>query len=71
VKREEGSEKKKREPTAYNLFVKETMSVVREENPEMSRQDLMREVGRMWKEKKGGKEEVVEEVVEKKKGKKK
>jgi hypothetical protein len=71
VKREEGSEKKKREPTAYNMFVKETMSVVREENPEMSRQDLMREVGRMWKEKKGGKEEVVEEVVEKKKGKKK
>ena len=71
VKREEGSEKKKREPTAYNMFVKETMSVVREENPEMSRQDLMREVGRMWKEKKGGKEEVVDEVVEKKKGKKK
>jgi hypothetical protein len=71
VKTEEGSEKKKREPTAYNMFVKETMSVVREENPEMSRQDLMREVGRMWKEKKGGKEEVVEEVVEKKKGKKK
>jgi hypothetical protein len=63
VKTEEGSEKKKREPTAYNLFVKETMSVVKEENPEMSRQDLMREVGRMWKEKK---EEVVEkdEVVE-------
>jgi hypothetical protein len=52
AKKEEGSEKKKREPTAYNLFVKETMSVVKEENPEMSRQDLMREVGRMWKEKK-------------------
>ena len=61
VKKEEGEEKKKREPTAYNLFVKERMSVVKEENPEMSRQDLMREVGRMWKEKK---EEVVEEVVE-------
>jgi hypothetical protein len=77
VKTEEGSEKKKREPTAYNMFVKERMSVVREENPEMSRQDLMREVGRMWKEKKGGKEEVeekkdevVEKEVKKKKGKK-
>ena len=80
-KREEGEEKKKREPTAYNLFVKETMSVVREENPKMSRQDLMREVGRMWKEKKEEKkeeekeeekEEVKEEVKEeKKKGKKK
>ena len=57
AKKEEGSEKKKREPTAYNLYVKETMSVVREENPEMSRQDLMREVGRMWKEKKEGEKE--------------
>ena len=56
VKTEEGEEKK-REPTAYNLFVKETMLVVKEENPEMSRQDLMREVGRMWKEKKEGEKE--------------
>ena len=56
-KDEEGEDKKKREPTAYNLFVKETMSVVREKNPEMSRQDLMREVGRMWKEKKGDEKE--------------
>ena len=75
VKTEEGEEKKKREPTAYNLFVKETMSVVKEENPEMSRQDLMREVGRMWKEKKGEvvEEEVVneEKVVEKKEKKEK
>ena len=71
VKKEEGEEKKKREPTAYNLFVKETISVVKEENPEMSRQDLMREVGRMWKEKKGEeKEEVKEEVVENKEEKK-
>ena len=52
-KTEEGEEKKKRAPTAYNLFVKDTMGVVKEENPEMSRQDLMREVGRLWKEKKG------------------
>jgi len=76
VKTEEGSEKKKREPTAYNLYVKETMSVVKEENPEMSRQDLMREVGRLWKEKKGvdtvNEEEVkAEEVEVKKKDKKK
>jgi hypothetical protein len=51
-KEEGGEEKKKREPTKYNLYVRETMPVVKEENPEMSRQDLMREVGRMWKEKK-------------------
>ena len=54
AKKEDGGvEKKKREPTAYNLYVKETMSGVKVNNPEMSRQDLMREVGRMWKEKKG------------------
>ena len=63
-KEEGGEEKKKREPTLYNLFVKDTMSVVKEENPEMSRQDLMREVGRMWKEKKGEVVEVNEEVEE-------
>ena len=51
-KEEGGEEKKKRAPSLYNLYVKETMGVVKEENPEMSRQDLMREVGRMWKEKK-------------------
>ncbi|MDB4613974.1 HMG-box domain-containing protein [bacterium] len=49
-KEEGGEEKKKREPTKYNLYVRETMPVVKEKNPEMSRQDLMREVGRMWKE---------------------
>ena len=74
-KEEGGEEKKKREPTLYNLFVKDTMGVVKEENPEMSRQDLMREVGRMWKEKKGevvevNEEEVNEEVEEVKKVKK-
>jgi hypothetical protein len=79
-KTEDGEEKKKRAPTAYNLFVKDTMGVVKEENPEMSRQDLMREVGRMWKEKKGEvvneedvkEEEVVanEEMLDDKKGKK-
>jgi len=73
-KEEGGEEKKKREPTAYNLYVRDTMSVVKEENPKMSRQDLMREVGRMWKEKKGEvkdvenveeqEEEVQEEVQE-------
>ena len=58
VKKEDGGEeKKKREPTAYNLYVRETMPVVKEENPEMSRQDLMREVGKMWKEKKEGEKE--------------
>ena len=47
---DESSEpKKKREPTLYNIFVKENMSVVKEEFPELSRQDLMRKVGELWK----------------------
>ena len=41
--------KKKREPTAYNLFVKEHMPIVKEGFPELSRQDLMKKVGEMWK----------------------
>ena len=72
-KEEGGEEKKKRAPSAYNLYVRDTMGVVKEDNPEMSRQDLMREVGRMWKEKnRDDKEEDVKEEVEevKKVGKK-
>ena len=56
-KEEGGEEKKKRAPSPYNLYVKATMSSVKESNPEMSRQDLMREVGRMWREKKEEEEE--------------
>tara|TARA_B000000441_G_scaffold128952_1_gene110232 strand:+ start:414 stop:737 length:324 start_codon:yes stop_codon:yes gene_type:complete len=41
--------KKKREPTAYNLFVKEKMPIIKEEFPELSRQDLMKKVGELWK----------------------
>jgi hypothetical protein len=46
---EEVEPKKKREPTAYNLFVKEKMSIVKDEFPELNRQDLMKKVGEMWK----------------------
>ena len=41
--------KKKREPTLYNLFVKEQMPLVKEEFPELNRQDLMRKIGENWK----------------------
>ena len=53
---EDGKEKKKREPTAYNLFVKEMMPTIKEEFPDLSRQDLMRKVGEMWKAKKEAQE---------------
>ena len=40
--------KKKREPTLYNLFVKEQMPLVKEEFPDLNRQDLMRKIGENW-----------------------
>ena len=50
---EEVKPKKKREPTAYNLFVKEQMSIMKEEFPDLNRQDLMRKIGELWKAQKG------------------
>ena len=44
----EGEEKKKRAPTAYNIFVKEKMAVVKEEFPELNRQDLMKKIAVLW-----------------------
>ena len=55
---EEAEPKKKREPTKYNLFVKEQMSIVKDEYPDLNRQDLMRKIGEMWK---AQKEEVKDE----------
>ena len=49
---DEEEPKKKREPTHYNIFVKEQMPLIKEEFPELSRQDLMRKVGELWKMKK-------------------
>jgi hypothetical protein len=54
---DEEEPKKKREPTKYNIFVKEQMPLIKEEFPELSRQDLMRKVGELWKMKKEGEEE--------------
>ena len=50
---EDEEPKKKREPTAYNIYVKEQMPLIKEEFPDLSRQDLMRKVGETWKVKKG------------------
>ena len=44
--------KTKKKPTIYNLFVKENMSKLKETNPDLSRQDLMREIGKLWKKQK-------------------
>ena len=58
---EEVEPKKKREPTLYNLFVKEQMPLIKEEFPDYSRQDLMRKIGEIWRAKKEEKEEKEEE----------
>ena len=55
-KKEDGEEKKKREPTAYNLFVKEKMPLLKEEFPNLSRPDLMKKVGEIWRAKKEAQE---------------
>ena len=69
----------KRAPTAYNIFVKDNIGKVKDENPELSRPELMKEVAIRWKAQKErvldnneAKEEVKEDVNEKKgkKGKK-
>ena len=39
----------KKPPTKYNLFVKEYLSILKDENPNLSRQDLMSLVGKKWK----------------------
>ncbi len=39
----------KRAPTAYNIFVKDNIGKVKDENPELSRPELMKEVAIRWK----------------------
>jgi len=39
----------KRPPTKYNIFVKDNIGKVKEENPQLSRPELMKEVAIMWK----------------------
>ena len=42
----------KKEPTKYNLFVKENISKLKDTYPDLSRQNLMRKIGELWKQKK-------------------
>ena len=48
-KEDDKDERIKREPTSYNLFVRENMPTIKEKFPDISRQDLMRKVGKMWR----------------------
>jgi hypothetical protein len=44
--------KEKRPPTKYNNFVSENMKKMKEEFPELTRQDLMKKIGEVWRKQK-------------------
>ena len=47
------AEKKKREPSAYNLFVRDALNELKVSQPELSGKDRFREAMKQWKEHKG------------------
>jgi hypothetical protein len=51
-KNADGSEKKKRAPTAFNLFVKDEISRLKQENPAMTGKELMSAATAAWKKRK-------------------
>jgi hypothetical protein len=55
---------KVRAPTAYNIFVKEYRSIVKEARPELSNKEIFSEIARMWNIKKEGGEILVKEKSE-------
>ena len=48
--------RKSREPTEYNLFCKEEMKKLKEENPKIHHNEMMKLAAAKWKEKKAEKE---------------
>jgi uncharacterized protein (UPF0335 family) len=46
----DGNPKKKRAPTAYNIFIKEKYAEIKEANPELDRNQIFVEAGRLWQE---------------------
>jgi predicted hydrocarbon binding protein len=62
---DEENPKEKKAPTAYNIFVKENMSAVKEKYPELNNQERMSKIGELWAIKKEeNKEAVAEEIQE-------
>ena len=56
--------KEKRPPTKYNNFVSENMKKMKEEFPELTRQDLMKKIGELWRKQKEDNESKEEESKE-------
>lgn len=46
---EDGSTPEKRKPTLYNLFIKEKMQFLKEQNPKMDNKQIMSEAALLWK----------------------
>jgi hypothetical protein len=53
AKKAEKAAKPKRAPSAYNIFVKKHTPAIREANPGITQQDVLRLVAEQWKERKG------------------
>lgn len=49
-KNADGTDKKKREPTAYNLFIRDEITRLKKENPAMAGKELMSAATTAWKE---------------------
>ena len=47
-----GEERKKREPSAYNLYYKEQYPIVKQENPTLAAKEILKMVAALWQIKK-------------------
>lgn len=52
-KNADGTEKKKRAPTPYNLFIKDEITRMKKENPALSGKELMTAATAAWKQQNG------------------
>lgn len=48
------NQKKKRELTAYNYFVRSELKIVKQNNPDLHHRDALKRVGENWQKKKLG-----------------
>jgi hypothetical protein len=61
---DEENPKEKKAPTAYNIFVKENMSAVKEKYPELNNQERMSKIGELWAIKKEENNEAVAKEIQ-------
>jgi len=61
IVKEEKPEKKKREPTPYNLFLQEKMAELKEKEPTLTAHEKMSRISDLWKEHKEALEQKPEE----------